>query len=158
MSSVPVFLLAHFLPRVSLDLWLGVYVLFTVCVHLAWLRVSLIVHVITSTVDGFDELNLQTRRLRWRTRTRRHVSSFLEVYGLCASLPEKYGGSEWLFGYSFIDIQDLLSRVVRHGGRDIGFLLWNRSCLFATCLRLLFPLNGPRHFYDTLKDTLKWAV
>ncbi|KAF8460710.1 hypothetical protein DFH94DRAFT_123393 [Russula ochroleuca] len=45
LSSVPVFLLARFIPGVSLDLWLGVYVLFTVCVHLAWLRVSLIVYM-----------------------------------------------------------------------------------------------------------------
>ena len=52
LSSVPIFLLAHFLPRISLDLWLGVYVLFTVCVHLAWSRVSLIVNVIASRFDG----------------------------------------------------------------------------------------------------------
>jgi hypothetical protein len=41
LSSVPVFLLAYFLPGVSLDLWLGIYVMFTFCVHLTRLRVSL---------------------------------------------------------------------------------------------------------------------
>ena len=43
LTSVPVFLFAHFLPGVSRDLWLGIYVVLTICVHLAWLRVSLFV-------------------------------------------------------------------------------------------------------------------
>ena len=35
--------------------------------------------------------------LWWRTRARQYMLGFLEIYGLCAFLPEKYGGSEWLF-------------------------------------------------------------
>jgi hypothetical protein len=35
--------------------------------------------------------------LRLRTRARQYMLGFLEIYGLCAFLPEKYGGSEWLF-------------------------------------------------------------
>lgn len=43
--------------------------------------------------------------LWWRTSARQHMLSFLEIYGLRVSLPEKYGGFEWLlFGYSLIDI------------------------------------------------------
>jgi len=36
LSSLPVFLLAHFVSHVPLDAWLGVYVGFTVCAHLLW--------------------------------------------------------------------------------------------------------------------------
>ena len=35
--------------------------------------------------------------LRWRTRARQYMLGVLEIYGLCAFLPEKYGGSEWPF-------------------------------------------------------------
>jgi hypothetical protein len=43
LSSVPVFLFAYLLQGVPRDLWLGIYVMFTICVHLTWLRVSLFV-------------------------------------------------------------------------------------------------------------------
>jgi len=72
LSSVPVFLFASFLPGVSRDLWLGIFVMFTICVHLTWLRMR--------------------RRLRRGARIRQGVMGFLDDYGLSASLPEKY---EW---------------------------------------------------------------
>ncbi|KAH9034544.1 hypothetical protein EDB84DRAFT_1486843, partial [Lactarius hengduanensis] len=36
LSSLPVFLLAHFISHVPLDAWLGVYVGFSVCAHFLW--------------------------------------------------------------------------------------------------------------------------
>jgi hypothetical protein len=87
-------LLAHFIPFVAFDLWLGAYVLFTLCVHLAWSRVSLIVLVIISMID---RLSLQTLRPRRGPRAGQDTASFFNVYGLSASLPEKYGAPEWLF-------------------------------------------------------------
>jgi hypothetical protein len=52
LCTLPVFLLGHFVSHVSLDIWLVVYVLFTACVHSFWLGVGLMVHAITSNVDG----------------------------------------------------------------------------------------------------------
>lgn len=72
LSSVPIFLLVYFLPGVSRDLWLGIYVMFTICVHLIWLRMR--------------------RRLRRGARIRQSVMGFLEAYGLSASLKEEF---EW---------------------------------------------------------------
>jgi hypothetical protein len=52
LSSLPVFLLAHFVSQVSLDTWMAVYVALTACVHFFWLRVSILVHATASKVDG----------------------------------------------------------------------------------------------------------
>jgi hypothetical protein len=41
LCSLPVFLLAHCVPRVRFEVWLVVYVCFTVCVHFPWMKVSL---------------------------------------------------------------------------------------------------------------------
>jgi len=64
LSSIPVFLFSYFLPgvRVSRDLWLGIYVAFTICVHFTWLRMR--------------------RRLRRGARIRQGVMGFLDAYGL----------------------------------------------------------------------------
>ena len=51
LSSLPVFLLAHVVPRIPLDAWLGVYVGFTVCVHFLWHWVGTLVWIITCNVD-----------------------------------------------------------------------------------------------------------
>ncbi|KAI9459827.1 hypothetical protein F5148DRAFT_274400 [Russula earlei] len=40
LSCLPVFILAYFIPRVPLDIWLVIYVCFMACVHYAWRRVS----------------------------------------------------------------------------------------------------------------------
>jgi len=51
LSSIPLFLLAHLVPRVTLEIWLLVYICFTLCVHFSWLRVSLIIHLVTFEAD-----------------------------------------------------------------------------------------------------------
>jgi hypothetical protein len=52
LSSLPVFLLGHFVSHVSLEVWLVVYILFTACIHFFWLGVGLMVHAIASKLDG----------------------------------------------------------------------------------------------------------
>ncbi|KAI0298129.1 hypothetical protein B0F90DRAFT_830869 [Multifurca ochricompacta] len=74
LSSLPFFLLAYLVPRVSLNVWSVVYVCFAICVQFFWFK---------------------TRRLRARAWVRRYVMDFLDVYGLGASLVERY---EWLGG------------------------------------------------------------
>jgi len=75
LCSFPVFLLAHIIPRVSIDIWLVVYVCLTVSVFVSWTRISLI-----------------TRRLRGWARGRQYVMGFLEAYGPGAALSEQH---EW---------------------------------------------------------------
>jgi len=73
LSSVPVFLLARFIsgPRALFVIWIDVFIMFTICVHYALWKM---------------------RRLQQETRAWQVIMSFLEVYGLSASHPEKY---EW---------------------------------------------------------------
>jgi len=73
LCGVPFFILAHFIPGVSLDIWLGVYICFTFCSHIFWMR---------------------TRRLRGLVRARqyRNVTRLLKAYGLGAPLRERH---EW---------------------------------------------------------------
>jgi len=71
LSSIPIFLLAHFVPRVTLEIWLLVYICFTLCVHFFWLR---------------------TWRLRNGLRARQYAAGILQVSGLGAPLSEQH---EW---------------------------------------------------------------
>ena len=48
LSSLPVFILAHFVSSVPLDAWLGIYVGFALCSHFLWHSVSSLVYAIPS--------------------------------------------------------------------------------------------------------------
>jgi hypothetical protein len=56
LSSLPVFLLAHFVSHVPLDAWLGIYVAFAVCAHFLWHSVGVPLYATASNVDGRDLL------------------------------------------------------------------------------------------------------
>ena len=56
LCSIPVFVLAHVIPRVSLDIWLVAYICFTLCVHYSWMRVSLIVRLVSFEVNALKPL------------------------------------------------------------------------------------------------------
>ncbi|KAI9435757.1 hypothetical protein H4582DRAFT_1968557 [Lactarius indigo] len=71
LSSLPVFLLAHFVSHVPVDAWLGVYVGFTICAQFLW-------H--------------WTRRVRARVWGWQRVMSFMDDYGPGAPLAEQH---EW---------------------------------------------------------------
>jgi len=71
LCSIPIFLLAHFIPRLSLDICLVVYICFTLCVHYFWMR---------------------TRRLRVWMRVRQFMVHFIQTDGLSAPLSEQH---EW---------------------------------------------------------------
>ncbi|KAF8498225.1 hypothetical protein F5888DRAFT_232450 [Russula emetica] len=77
LSSIPVFLFSYFLPgvRVSRDLWLGIYVAFTICVHFTWLRMR--------------------RRLRRGARIRQGVMGFLDAYGLLRLFQRNTWSGTW---------------------------------------------------------------
>jgi len=82
---------------------------------------------------------------RW-ARIKHGVMGFLDAYGLSASLPEKFGEQELPFvqlcsAHNRSIKQFLLSRVVRHGGHHIGFLLRDSSRLFTARCCLLFSLR-----------------
>ncbi|KAH9001843.1 hypothetical protein EDB86DRAFT_404606 [Lactarius hatsudake] len=73
LSSLPVFLLAHFISHVPLDTWLGVYVGFSVCAHFLW-------HWVGSL----------TRRIRGRVWGWQRAMDFAEDYGHGTPLAEQH--------------------------------------------------------------------
>ena len=48
LSSLPVFILTHFVSHVPLDAWLGIYVGFSLCAHFLWHSVSTVAYSIAS--------------------------------------------------------------------------------------------------------------
>lgn len=71
LCSIPVFLFAHFIPRIALDIWLVVYICFTLGAHYSWMK---------------------TWRLRGWGWFRQYAAHLLQTYGLAAPLSEKH---EW---------------------------------------------------------------
>lgn len=94
LCSIPVFLFSRFIPRIALDIWLVVYICFTLGAHYSWMKVSLIVHLVPFKVDA---LNLQTRRLRGWGWFRQYTAHLLQTYGLAAPLSEKHGEARITF-------------------------------------------------------------
>ena len=93
LCSIPVFLLAHFIPRIVLDIWLVVYVCFTLGAHYSLMKVSLLVRLVPFKVDT---LNVQTRRLRGWVGVRQYTAH-LQTYGLAAPLSEQHGEARITF-------------------------------------------------------------
>jgi hypothetical protein len=143
LCSVPFFLLAHFIPHVSLDIWLVAYTWFTLCVHYFWMRVSVIVHLVSCSFNRrtIDALNLQTRRLRVGTRVRQFMVCLLQTHGLAAPLSERHGEARITFLCSHRYV-NLLSRVGWHHRYDAGIFLRHRPRLFATRRRLSLPRSN----------------
>ena len=46
LSSIPIFIVAHFVPRVHLNIWLLIYICFMGSVHCVWMLVNVIVRFI----------------------------------------------------------------------------------------------------------------
>ena len=147
LSSLPVFLLAHFVSHVSREVWLAVYICLTSCVHFFWLRVSLMMHAIALKIDGAF---LQTRRLRAGARARQYAADFLKAYGLRASLAERHGESDLFSIFCNLLYANHLSRVAWLVGCYTGLLLWNGSRLVAARHTLLYSLTGIRNSDENL--------
>ncbi|KAI0252316.1 hypothetical protein BJV78DRAFT_370620 [Lactifluus subvellereus] len=75
LSSLPVFLLAHFVSHVSLDIWLAAHICLTSCVLFFWLR---------------------TRRLRAGARARKYRRISSKPTDWCFSCGKPRGSARWV--------------------------------------------------------------
>jgi hypothetical protein len=56
LSSLPVFLLAHFFSHVPLDAWLGIYIGFALFALFLWHSVGALAYAVAFNVDGLGPL------------------------------------------------------------------------------------------------------
>ena len=132
LSSNPVFLLAYFSPRISLDICLAVYICFTLFVHFSWMRVGLVIHLVSEGDPFTDCRRGDFGAVHGLGNTRRAFSKSTDLVHLFWNNMVSPG---LFFPYSHRFL-NLLSRMVRHGRNDNGILLRNRCRLFATWLTL----------------------
>ncbi|KAH9956701.1 hypothetical protein BC827DRAFT_1229584 [Russula dissimulans] len=114
LSSIPIFIIAHFVPRFHLNIWLLVYVCFMCFVHIVRMLVNAI-----------------TLRVRRRKPARQYA------VGLRAAIWEQYGELTFAFHLCPHRIYEFCNcRVVRCGSHDLGVLMWDGPRLVAAWRRL----------------------